>query len=126
VMFGVNLPAFRALDLLSLQVERFTTRNPVSTFSIGTTAAPLPGSRVGNEGKPGSFYDLDIWTADDWKWSLHLRKNVVPGFTIYGQVARDHYRTFSFNNSYAHGTDPGDVLLKKDHWYWMVNLVYGL
>jgi hypothetical protein len=126
LMLGINIPAFKLLDVLAFQVERFTTPFPVSTLGVGANAAPMPGNLSYTENVPGEFYDLDVWNQDNLKWSLKVKKQVAPGFVIQAQAARDHFRTFSFTNSYGHGMEPGDILVKKNHWAWMVDFTYGI
>jgi hypothetical protein len=116
IMFGLNVPAFGFLDVLSAQGEYFRSPFPHDYFNFYT-------------------YNLPIWTLDDpdprnhvdrkadyWKWSVYGAKTVVPGMSLFAQVARDHYRTLDFNGKPAYRS----VLPKNDDWYYLLRVEFSI
>lgn len=110
IMVGFNIPAFKLLDHLSLEVEWYNSRvkDDLSRFqsSTGNFYSPIPVANTAN---------LDL-AKDDWKWSLHAERKVGP-IRLSAQVANDHSRpggTLTSRSSewQAFFVDPKD-------WYWM-------
>ncbi len=114
VMFGINLPFFRLLDVASLQFEYYGCRFPNSYWDATNAfkGYPLPDNLQG-------VYQIEDYRKDNWKWSLFIKKTIANHFTITGQVARDHIRTVSF---YANNLDVEECLSKNKHWYWIMKL----
>jgi hypothetical protein len=117
-MFGLNLPTFRLLDLLAVELEycanpfENSTRGP---YGVGA-AAPFV------EPSPNEFPNPRRITADDWKWSVLARKQVYPGFAVQAQAASDHIKTLDVYST----PDFYDILKTKSHWYWVVKLTYSI
>lgn len=86
VMFGVNLPAFKLLDVLALEVEYY--RSPYeNTIDYWRSGSPVP-VLVNNMGV--DYYSN--WKPkkdDDWKWSIYGSKT-IKNFRLSGQIASDH------------------------------------
>ncbi|MBN2036532.1 MAG: hypothetical protein JW768_07295, partial [Chitinispirillaceae bacterium] len=94
IMMGFNFPAFKVLDLISLQLEYYGKKY--------VNAIPIPcGQRKGkyypvttipyNPGG-GTVYDslYEQGGAVNWKWSVYVRKTIFNNFSITAQAARDH------------------------------------
>jgi hypothetical protein len=136
VMMGVNLPAFRFLDVLSLEVEYYNNQyaNNISNMlydayptwpefndangyaTLAELEAVLEAEREYNE----------RWTSrDNWKWTVYAKKNVTKGVRIYAQAASDHLRTINFNL----GPFPAYVPVTNKNgkeWYYLVRLEFGI
>jgi hypothetical protein len=130
VMFGINAPTFRMLDLLSFQMEYYNSPFPNSIENAYRYQMPtLPFVNSGPSGTiseqdPNLFKrDLDEVTKDNWKWSLLARKTLVRGLTIYAQAANDNQRlpNWKAEQSYA----PITNIQKKD-WYYLIRLELGI
>jgi hypothetical protein len=130
VMFGINAPTFRMLDLLSFQMEYYNSPFPNSIENAYRYQMPtLPFVNSGPSGTiseqdPNLFKrDLDEVTKDNWKWSLLARKTVARGLTIYAQAANDNQRlpNWKAEQSYA----PITNIQKKD-WYYLIRLELGI
>jgi hypothetical protein len=116
IMFGINVPVFKILDVLSVQGEWFKWPHINSLFSqVYHTQYPVPVSTSGIDNPD----DLKNGT---WKWSVYAKKEVIKGFTLIGQVARDH--TF---HEYYYGNyrSEGEVFIKNPDWGWWLKLQYG-
>ncbi len=115
VMVGLNLPAFKILDHLSVEVEYYKAQfkddlqryEPSSAYYM----SPLPVENRTN---------LDL-KRDDIKWSIHAAKS-FEHVRISAQVANDHSR-------------PGGKLLDQaseweslyttpKDWYWMTKMSF--
>ena len=117
VMLGFNLPAFKILDVLAVEVEHYGSKFPNSTSEVQSSGVPQPTI-------PTTIKDFKPtdWTQDDWKWSIFAKKKVFDGFTVVGQVARDHARGYE----YPTGKDYYELFPKKEHWYWLMKLIVNI
>jgi hypothetical protein len=118
-MFGINLPAFRLLDLLSLEFEYFP--NPMDDdmeqmISKGNYN-PIPyGSGL-------LFPQANH--RDDWKWSLYASRQLFSGFSLRGQIANDHFRAPQITpNQHLFASVP--ATRTPSNWYYIVTLNFGI
>lgn len=117
-MVGFNLPAFRLLDLLSVEVEHCT--NPFANSTRGPLGEGLAAPHV--DIPPSGFPNPKKISEDDWKWALYARKDVMPGFAVHFQAANDHMKMLDVFST----PDFYDFLTSPNHWYWVVNLSYSI
>ncbi len=114
-MAGLNLPTFGLLDLLSVEMEY--APNPFEN----STEGPL------QQGSATPYLD-DAWGSyrefkdDDIKWTVHARKDVLPGFSVYAQVANDHIRMLDVHST----PDIREFMQGKRNFYWAFKLAYAL
>jgi hypothetical protein len=116
IMLGFNFPAFKLLDVLSVQGEWWKWPYLNSFYS------PL------NQGEyPTPKMTTTGITADDTKngyvkWSVYAKKQVVSGFSIIGQIADDH----TFHESYyTQYTSYIETFIKHGDWGWNLKLQYS-
>ena len=113
VMFGMNLPTFKLLDVLAIQGEIY--RSP---FSDGTkfVREALPIWQTGT-------VDSSKSRADDFKWSIYAKKSVNKTFAVYVQTASDHFRLTdaAFNTSNIPVTNAWN-----HDWYYLFRLEFNL
>jgi hypothetical protein len=117
-LFGANLPAFRLLDLLSVEAEYCA--NPFNNSTRGPLGEGMAAPHV--ELPPQGFPDPPKVAGDDWKWAVVARKDVLPGFAVQVQAANDHLKMLDVYST----PDFYDFLIRPNHWYWVVNLSYSL
>jgi hypothetical protein len=117
-MAGLNLPAFRLLDLLSIEVEHCA--NPFANSARGPLGEGMAAPHV--EMPPSGFPNPKAIDGDDWKWALYARKDVMPGFAVHFQAANDHMKMLDVYST----PDFYDFLVRPSHWYWVVNLSFSL
>lgn len=127
VMFGLNLPTFRWLDLLTFQMEYYNSPFPNSIENAYRFQMPtLPFvDALGNSNLDPNEYDptrREV-TEDNWKWSLLARKTIARGFTLYAQAANDNLRLQNYNavQSYAPTTN-----IQGRDWYYLIRLELGI
>lgn len=115
VMFGVNIPTFRQLDILSVEGEWFGSRYPDNYKSYLDGLSSTPSNPSANE----NYYD---YTHDDWKWAIYGKKTIFGGLSFIGLVGRDHMRTETYIKLYQ---DYEEALIKNSAWYWMLKVKYS-
>lgn len=126
LMAGFNLPAFRWLDLFAVQVEYYPSPYINSTERVATVGMPLPFVPRGNDPiySENAFYD--VTEKDNYSWSILMRKEILPGVTLYSQFARDHLRLVSLNTWFGPALETDENLGTEKDWYWMVQVGIGI
>jgi hypothetical protein len=118
VMVGFNLPAFRSLDHLSLEVEWYGSRvkDDLKRFQATTSAFPSP-IPVNNAGA------IAVDTRrDNLKWSLHASRVLTGHVRLSAQVANDHTRP---GGTYTSPPAEWQGLFSRPRdWYWMTKIAY--
>ncbi|MBW8887488.1 MAG: hypothetical protein JF616_06990 [Fibrobacteres bacterium] len=115
VMAGVNIPAFRALDLLSFQAEYYDSPfNDTYFYNIGS----LPIWKVENY----ATRDLDKYKMSPWRWSLYGRKTVNRILDVHAQIACDHLRLRETTTS----PTEYELMLYPKNWYYLVRMEIGI
>ena len=108
-MYGVNLPTFHILDLLSVELEYCSNPYSDDIEKVTDSYEPVPVTSTFGGG-------------DNVKWSIYAQKNIVKGFSISAQAARDHLRLVDFYGK----TDNESVMEESSNWYWLLQLNYSI
>ena len=130
VMGGVNLPTFRLLDRLSFEMEYLKTAFPNNIyFSYWKNSLPVPGIVTTGQTyhELVASWDKNSLSSRDIKWSLYLKRKVIPGLTLYAQVASDHMRGYDANvgpNVLVPLPEP--IIRTPSDWYYLVRLDLGI
>ncbi len=126
VMFGINLPTFRALDLLSFQMEYYGSRFPNSLENAVTFQMPTLSFQDSNGIViyDPNFYDPNnkALKDDDWKWSVVAKKQIIKGLNLYAVAANDNMRLpfWTATPSWQPVTN------KPKDWYYLVRFELGI
>jgi hypothetical protein len=116
IMVGFNIPTFKILDRLSLEVEHYTAKfkDDISAYNHYANPSPFPINKVDTN-----------YAADNLKWSLYGSKVIQKHVKISVQAASDHYRPGIFKG-YGDNNSPSNqaILLKPSHWYWSSKVAY--
>jgi hypothetical protein len=112
---GFNVPAFKILDVASLEVEWFGSRYPNSLERVIRGEVPEPKQLF-------TEADKTRYKMDALKWSVYLKRNVIDGFSVVGQVANDHMRTYCAREE---DLDYEEALRDSESWYWVAKLLYS-
>ena len=119
-MFGINLPCFKLLDVLSVQAEWFGSRYPNDMGAVVFENSPIPV-----QGDKKSPYirnrGSSMFTDDNWKWSIYAKRTIAEHFTITAQVASDHLRWFCQDWTRQ---DFEEALRKPNQFYYVCKLAY--
>jgi hypothetical protein len=120
VLLGFNVPTFKLLDVLSVEVEWYGCPYPDNFDNeLGKgndLGIPLPDhlNRVVSNTYP---YE------DNWKWSVYLKKMFMHDhFGVIFQCARDHMRLKSLVDEAENGELEAS-LEEKRMWWWMAKVV---
>ncbi len=122
MMAGMDIPTFKLLDLLSVQVEYFKNDYPDNNFiefQDGWPQPTLPGKN------PALYAARELagdYKQDDWKWSIMLQKTIITGWQAYLQIANDHLRLQ--NESAIPSFMP--VTQGKSDWYYLVRFLWSM
>jgi hypothetical protein len=111
-MLGVSIPVPYVFDHLSLEMEYL--KNPI-VESIYSTYDQL-------KLVPDEKFRTETFTADDIKWTIHASRAINNYFTIYVQIANDHFRP---KNAFAQPMYI-PVTNEKGHWYWLTRLQWSI
>lgn len=136
VMFGLNLPSFKLLDVLGVEFEyrKSKFRNTMA-WVMDDAPLPIPLSSTTQE-----YYAYDLsdprhspaevdslasaFKQDDWKWSIYARKKIMNGMTVHVQAASDHLRHYGFYIAPFPGYAPATERTKD--WYYILRLEFGI
>jgi len=125
IMVGVNLPAFKLLDLVSVQAEYFHSPYANNFLSLGSDkATPYFPQGTNPEFSRSDYYDAG--SKDDFSWSILLKKKILPGLEVNAQFARDHVRTVGTDWFFGSRLEPNEILNSSKDWYWMTMVSWDL
>lgn len=119
VTFSVNLPGFKVLDLVSLQLEYFNSpwMNGYSNLlGNNNKNLPLPSMPTGADTLWNRAAFNDVSKRDNFSWSLLLKKNFAGAAWASMQMARDHSRMVSKDFWTGGGLEPTEVLGEETTW----------
>jgi hypothetical protein len=130
-MFGMNIPGFKLIDLISLEFEYYTNpyynnnRNQLYA-DIDNTMPAVPNVSKDPSTDPTQNGGYGVVTTGDhrWKWSLFAKKRIGKNFEIIAQAARDHSRFQDPMNRQTYYTYDGDVTLSAKDWYYQFRLMW--
>jgi len=120
IMAGLNIPAFKYLDVLSTEVEWFNCPFPNDIGAITQQGLPIPGPITENGST--DYRALSMYAQDNWKWSLYASKTIAKNYKVMLQVACDHLRSLAVNDQ---NVDFEEVLHSPNQWYCMLKLTAG-
>jgi hypothetical protein len=116
IMFGFNLPAFKILDVLAVEVEYFPNPYQNSYQFIWKGNCPVPYF-TSYQTEIDYYSDWKRKTDDDWKWSIYASKK-INNISISGQIASDHTSQASYEPSgkkiYT------EMVPRTKDWYFML------
>ena len=116
IMFGFNVPTFRVLDVLAVEFENYKSQFTTSYLNnVVRNGLPQPDHTY-------MSWDPKLFSFDDWKWSVFVKKTVFPGFSITAQFARDHMHA-TYVDGYPFW---GESTARPGQWWWTAKLCYSL
>jgi hypothetical protein len=120
-MFGMNLPAFKLLDLLSVQGEYYNPVFPNNIDAVYEQQFPIPYHRDYDPAY-GPETVASTVRRDRWHWSVLAQRKAFKGVTFYLQAANDHIRTFDYN------IKPIKIPItsRPTNWYYLFRIEVGV
>lgn len=124
MMVGFNFPAFKILDVLSIEVQRYKTPYINTQENVWKASSAVPYIPLYN------FMNYDqIWgdslavTDDDIRWSIYASKQIGKHLRLSAQAACDHTPKIWYTPFPAvQSTKYSDLVPKNDDWYYMMRL----
>ena len=113
VMLGFNFPAFKVLDVLSLEGEWWGNRYPNSQEGIVIDGLPIPF------GAGTKTIDSTTYKNDNWKWSIYGCRTFAKHYQIKFLAASDHMRTFAMDWNRQNWQE---VLQGPNNWYYEIKV----
>ncbi len=116
LMIGINIPTWKILDLLSVELEWFFS--PYANDWLGKFADQETSARA-----PASLEQWDNYiNKDNFSWAIHVRKSIGK-FETRALFSRDHtiYRLSNVQNGNFEQT-----MKRPDDWHWQIQLRYNL
>jgi hypothetical protein len=136
IMVGLDIPTFKLLDILGVEVEYKKSRFRNNMFWV-MDDQPLP---IPLSGTSEDFTNYDVtdpkYTAaqvdsmntkfgqDDLHWSIFARRKIANGMTVHAQVASDHLRHYGLQVAPIPGYAPATERTKD--WYYILRLEFGI
>ncbi len=123
IMFGMNVPTFKVLDLLSFELEYCAYPYPIDWWGFSNAApSPKPAQITGTT--PEDTKWLDIYKKrDNLKWTFYLKKSISK-FDLIGMIANDHIRYETYMPEKQFYTEQS--LRDNKDWHWYIKLQYNL
>ncbi len=118
IMAGLNLPTFKTLDLLSIEMEyrRWDFANDI--FQAYDSALPIWLS--GDEAKKWNKNGIK---SRNYKWSIYAKKKITDGISLFAQAASDHMRTLR-QGDFTPERD--EITRTPSQWYYLLRLEMGI
>ena len=110
LMAGFNIPTFKVLDILSLEVEYYSKKYPNCFRNVIEM----------NVATPYSNYRGDLYP---WYYSIYAKKTFLDKFSIVGQIARDHMRPYCPVSKIA---EREESLKKLGDWWWVLSFIVSM
>jgi hypothetical protein len=118
IMFGINLPAFKFLDVFSVQGEWFGNPYPNDMDAEAMFSEPIPFN--------GTYSDWalhkNLYKTDNWKWSVYAKRTFAGHFSLTAQVACDHFRWYI--NSWQN-EDYQEAFQNPHQFYYVIKCGYA-
>jgi hypothetical protein len=120
LMAGFNVPTFKLLDVLSVEVEYFKSPFPNDVGALTNYGLPIPGPV--NATGATNYWGNTEYQNDHLKWSIHVSKTIASNYTIMAQVASDHLRPLAVNDQ---NVDFEEIFHNTNQWYYMLKITAG-
>lgn len=127
MMIGFNFPAFKILDVLSIEFEYYPTPYANNLEAIWKTCSPVPyiGGRPINIGidRNREWNESMRITDDDTRWSIYLSKLFGKHIRLSAQAACDHtQKSWYMPPPPSTNLQYYDMVPKSDNWYYMMRM----
>ena len=124
VMAGFNLPTFKLLDVLSVEVEQYKSPYWNSQEFIWKSQSPVPyiGSAAGSS--YSSWNDSLAKTDDDLKWSIYASRKIGKFLRISAQAASDHTPRNLYTSAPPSFVKYTDMVPRSWDWYYMMRVSF--
>jgi hypothetical protein len=120
VMFGFNVPAFKLLDVLSVEGEWYGSKYWNSQEFIWKSAVPIP--YTGHSGGPEDPKNYTALNDNHWKWSVYASKKITSFLRISAQAASDHTPRTLYTPGPPSFLNYTEITSRSRDWYYMMRI----
>lgn len=116
LLLGINVPTFKILDVLSVELEWFKSPYPNDWLGRVSESKMIPQEN-------GDSTAVDNYVnKDNFKWSIYLKKKISSNFEVRAFAASDHcwYKPFDLAVQSSEQT-----LRRKGDWHWYCELRFN-
>jgi hypothetical protein len=110
-MIGFNVPTFKLLDVLSLEIQTWDNPWANEYNTVRRTYIPVRSDLNGWGDRPN----------DNFKWSVYIKKTFLNHFSIIGAVAYDNLLDVD-QTDYEPQADYEETYRYPGDWYWRLKL----
>jgi hypothetical protein len=121
IMFGINLPAFKVLDVLSVEVEHYASPYINTAENAWRFRSPAPFTGVVGR---SDYVDVVSKTDDDWKWSIYASKR-FGRIRFSTQFASDHLLKTPYYLGPPANAKYTEICERTQDWYWMSRVMFS-
>ena len=123
VMVGFNVPAFKLLDVLSVELEwyNWNYRNSYTLALFEGNILPKPDD-ANNDG----IQPVSDWKENSLKWSVYAKRTIGRHFSIIGQVGFDHMQIERNSVPQKGVVYYADAMHKHGDWAWIMKTQWDL
>jgi hypothetical protein len=138
IMVGFNLPTFKLLDVLSVEIEKYQSPFPDNAYSVYNTVVPVwyledtqvtvpnPANPTGpgleKNATPSTYkkYLKEKWanSAHSTRWTVFGKRTLNSALAVYGMAASDHTHPIHFFGN----PDPQTMNRSWSDWYYALRL----
>lgn len=122
IMVGLNLPAFKLLDVLSVELEYYKSPYINTAENAWRYRSPLPFTGLSGQSK---IEDVVPQHDDDIKWSVYASKK-IGRFRLSAQVASDHILKTPYVPGPPTSSKYTEICPRTKDWYWMLRAMFYL
>jgi hypothetical protein len=128
MMVGFNIPTFKLLDVLSIEIERYTSPYVNSQDNVWKGSSSVPYIAKNSTTFPNynrDWNDSLAQTDDDIKWSIYASRKIGKYLRISAQAASDHTPKIWYSPHPApQSARYNDMVPKSKDWYFMMRLAF--
>jgi hypothetical protein len=118
LLLGINVPGFKILDVISVELEWF--KSPYPNDWLGD----LPKGVLAPRDFSGDDWEIDDYVnKDNFKWSVYLKKKIFSNFEVRAFAANDHYIYKAYNLGNTACSE--QTLKRKGDWHWYCELRFN-
>lgn len=123
IMVGFNVPTFKLLDVLAIELEHHSWEYPNTIEGIYTHDSPIPLLFTRDmQNLQGVEETIEVGKVEDnFKWSIYFKRTIFDHFIVQGQAAKDHFRMADSEGRLVSEPNFGAF----GEWYYMLKAQYA-
>jgi len=128
LMAGINMPTFKLLDVLAVELEWYKSPFPNSSRFIYEDRSPIPftGRAQLTDVYSSEKNIYDFKDKDDFKWSVYASKRLNRLLRLSLQVANDHSQRDDYGLTQNGAKIYQEICQDTKDWYWITRLTFGM